>query len=281
MKVIDPKNIRDFKEYTIQAKLNGIYAKWDGKQFVSKSNNPIKSVPHLCPDCPVGTEGELYCHGMAFQRINQIVMQRTDSLQEIKFYPHEQVKKYTVDSHEEFARLYNRILKNGYEGVVFTDKFSGEKYKHKPRLDMEAVVIGYNPGTGKNKSTFGSLRLQTGSGQEFNCAGMSDIDRRRLWLNRSIGSTVTVSYQFLSERGVPVSPSFEDYRYDETVKITHGGKRAGAGRKAKSVKEKRSVRRMYRFTEDEYEVIKEEAGKMGMKESDFIRDAIMSFIIGG
>lgn len=281
MKVINPETIRDFKEYTIQPKLNGIFAKWDGNQFMSKSDNKITSVPHINPGCSVGTEGELYCHGMAFQRINQIVMQGTDSLHEISFYPHEQVKTYTVESYDEFDRLYKRILKNGYEGVVLTDIFSGEKYKHKPRLDMEAVIIGFNPGTGKNKSTFGSLRLQTASGQEFNCAGMSDIDRRRLWLNRSIGATVTVSYQFLSERGVPVSPSFEDYRYDETVKVTHGGKRDGSGRKPKPKKEKRTVRRMYRFTEDEYEMIKKAAEDKGMKESDFVRDAVMSFIIGG
>jgi len=281
MKVINPQSIQNFREFVIRPKLNGIYAKWNGKNFLSKSGNIIKSVPHIKPDCDPGTEGELYKHGMPFQRINQIVMQRFDDFKEIEFFPHDELESHQAKDIDGFSRIYNKMLKQGYEGVVFTDKFSGEKYKHKPRLDMEAVIVGFNPGTGKNRSTFGSLRLKAANGQEFNCSGLSDSDRRRLWLNRSLGATVTISYQFLSERGVPVSPSFEDYRFDEQINFSHGGKRDGAGRKPKSKKEIRDIRRMYRFTDDEYEIIKRSAERSGMKESDFVRHAIINYIIGG
>lgn len=278
MKTIDPDTIKDFRQYEIRPKLNGIFAEWDGEYLRTKSGNIINSVPHIVPEYSACTKGELYSHGMPFQKINHIVMQGRDRKQEIQWYPHHELEAFKVENRKEFERVYRKVLKGGYEGVVLTNIHTGEMFKHKPRKDMEALVVGFNPGTGKNKDTFGSLRLITKDGQEFNCGNLTDADRRRLWVNRSIGATVTVSYSFLSERGAPVSPSFIDYRFDKT--IGHGGKREGAGRKPKKKEDRRDIKRMYRFNDDEYEDIKRTADRLGMKEPDFIRYAIMSFVAG-
>jgi hypothetical protein len=277
MKTIDPNTIRDFSRYEVRPKLNGIFAEWDGFCMLTKNGNTITSVPHLQPDCPPGTQGELYCHGMPFQQINRIVMQCKDTRRQIEFFPHLDIKPAVVETLAAFFKVYAAALKKGYEGVVLRDRFTGEMFKHKPRQDMESVIVGFNSGTGKNKSTFGSLKLKTEDGELFNCSGMKDMDRRRLWRDQAIGGTVTISYSYLTERGVPVSPAFIDYRLDAPVSA-HGGKRPGAGRKPKKKSERRGIKRMYRFTESEYRKILENADNLGMSEAEFVRYIIGSVI---
>lgn len=276
MKVISIESVRDFTRFKISPKLNGIFAKWTGDGFITKGGNMIMSVPHIKPDALPGTEGELYSHGMAFQDINRIVMQGFDKEKVVGWFPHNEIKSTRVESKEEYFAFYNKTLRQGYEGLVLTDIYTGEQWKHKPRHDTEAIVTGFTPGTGINESTFGSLILETEDGERFKCAGMTRSQRRRLWEDQPIGQLVTVSYQYLSKRGVPVHPSFVDYRHDMVVK--HGGKRKGAGRKP--VETKRDVRRMYRFTKEEYESILAAADAAGKKESDFVRDAVQFFMKG-
>jgi hypothetical protein len=276
-----------FSEYEVQAKLNGIFGKWLHKKgmLVTKTGNEIKSVPHIvqglknsaCAD----VEGELYCHSMAFQEINTTVMQGFDTKERIQFFPHSEIEKQYPKDKDHFDKIYSLVLNDGFEGVVLTHKKTREQFKKKPRHDMEAFIVGFKPGTGKNSKTFGSLELETASGQSFRCSMMTQDDRQRLWKSRarSIGKTVTVSYLFLSKRGVPVSSQFVDYRWDEVIK-THGGKREGAGRAKKKASEKRDVRKMVRLTGTESTLIKKAAKAKGIKESDFIRMALLSACSG-
>jgi len=63
--------------------------------------------------------------------------------------------------------------------------------------------------------------------------------------------------------------------------MTRGGKRIGAGRKPGSVKplaEKHVVRKLYRWTKDEYRRIKQAVQKSEIIESQFVRLAVMEKI---
>lgn len=60
-----------------------------------------------------------------------------------------------------------------------------------------------------------------------------------------------------------------------------GGKREGAGRKVGSVKpaeERRDVRKLYRWSPEEYEAILRAAKAEGIKEAEFVRKAVLDRI---
>ncbi len=58
--------------------------------------------------------------------------------------------------------------------------------------------------------------------------------------------------------------------------IASGGKRKGVGRPRSSDDVRRDIRRMYRFNAIEVEIIDAAVKVSGKKESEFVRDAIIS-----
>ena len=73
----------------------------------------------------------------------------------------DQIKIKTIKQMETF---YNKIIKNGGEGIMIRDpnskyenKRSNHLLKYKPLDEDEAQIIGYNPGSGKYKNKLGSF----------------------------------------------------------------------------------------------------------------------------
>jgi DNA ligase 1 len=245
--------------YLAQPKLNGIRAMWHPaeKVFYSRSGNCIQAVDHLISqmaDHPYSCyplDGEIYVHGLSFQKINGLAGRNTSSSDTaiLEFHVFDialggmvmdaradmlavmpetshvkQVETDIILSVEGAKSLYQRYLNAGYEGMILRKK--GECYcpdrsddllKIKPAPDLEAELIGFAPGAfgSKNKTTFGSLILRMPSGVVFKCAaGLTDADRKKLWRSKPVGALVTVQYGALSDQGTPVFPRFSHLRWD-------------------------------------------------------------------
>ena len=68
------------------------------------------------------------------------------------------------------------------------------------------VVTGYEKGKGKHKGRVGALNVKLDNGIEFSVGtGLSDAEREN---PPPVGSIVTVSYQELTDDGVPRFPSY-------------------------------------------------------------------------
>lgn len=91
-------------------------------------------------------------------------------------------------------------------GSLYEAKRSGTLLKVKTFLDAEATVIGYQQGTGRNRSVVGALVARMQDGTEFRISsGLSDVLRRD---PPAVGTVITFAYQQLTDAGVPRFPSF-------------------------------------------------------------------------
>lgn len=283
----------DPSRYCVQPKLNGIWAEWNSerKGFFTKGGHQVKSLSRpVFENATRGRSfltaaykkmrgslmagrliitGELYSHDLSFQKIESIVMgSAPDTAGLIEFFEFRKIIKHYPKTKTELKKTYKAILSEGYEGIVLTHLVTGKQYKLKPKQDAEATLVEFLPGTGKNKGTFGALRLRLESGVEFNCSGIKDKERLKLWKDKPIGSQVTFLYSYLSDAGVPISPSYKCIRRDNIK----------AGRPVKPKSEYRGVRKLYRWTEGEYEDIKKAVKVMRLKESEVIRRAVLNYI---
>ena len=271
-------NLKDLNHYNykMQPKLNGIFAHWNKrtKTFKTKTGLEITTVPHLNRQLSKtpATTGELYSHGLSFQKINKAVMSGAPDSAKIEFHPFSEIRTYHPESMKDLSDTYHQFLADGYEGAVLTDE-NGSQFKVKPHPDTEAVIIGFNPGTGKNKSTFGSLILELPNGKQFSCSGISNKDRLRIHKRKPLGELVTVIYDYLSDDGIPISPRFDDFRFD-----MRGGSREGSGRKEKPKTERRDIRKLYRWTRTEHEAIRAASKQLNLKESELVRMAVANLI---
>lgn len=114
-----------------------------------------------------------------------------------------------ADLLEELARVEHQ----GGEGVMlrqpgsaYERKRSGTLLKVKTFQDAEAVVVGYDGGTGRNAGSVGALVACLQDGTEFRVSsGLTDALRRN---PPAIGTVFTFKYQQLTDAGVPRFPSF-------------------------------------------------------------------------
>lgn len=237
-----------------QPKLNGIRAIFnpETKILSSRNGHPINSVPHIIQelsDIGLPLDGEIYRHGMPFQKISGLARRKTpnDKTIALQFHvfdiatngtesdrqaalePSFNIFSYIKRIKTEFiktndiSRLYTSYLTQGYEGIILRhpanyyiyDRSQG-MLKIKPTYEDEAVFVGFNlTNSDKNSDTFGSLRLRLNSGIEFNCSGLTDHDRAELWQEQPIGKRITFKYGALSSDRVPVFPRFKAVRWDK------------------------------------------------------------------
>lgn len=106
-----------------------------------------------------------------------------------------------------------RVEHQGGEGLMlrqpgssYERKRSGTLLKVKTFQDAEAVVVGYDGGTGRNAGVVGALVACLQDGTEFRVSsGLTDTLRR---CPPAIGTVFTFKYQQLTAAGVPRFPSF-------------------------------------------------------------------------
>lgn len=226
----------------LSEKRDGVRAYWNGKDFVSRQGNIYKAPEWFkagLPETPL--DGELIIGRKQFAETISIVksFDSGDRWKEITYEvfdspsfagPFEARIEHckAVLENATYARVLNQVLcegvahlqkllaeveKLGGEGIMI--RIAGSEYeigrsytllKVKSFFDIEATVIGYTPGKGKNKGKLGSLECRLESGALVSVGtGLTDEDRRN---PVAIGKVITVRYQELSPDGVPRFPVF-------------------------------------------------------------------------
>jgi ATP-dependent DNA ligase len=123
------------------------------------------------------------------------------------------VKTELVNNHRDAMTLFNEELANGNEGIILKSvngiwKNARPKWqlKMKAELEMDAVIVGVQEGTGKYEGKLGALicRAEDKDGPiEFNVgSGFDDAEREEFWKNQPIGQVVNVKYnEIISSKG--------------------------------------------------------------------------------
>jgi len=242
----------DLTGWLMSEKLDGVRAYWDGKKLLSKNGVPFNPPASFIGNFPnFEVEGELWAGRGTFEKTASIVRQKDanvgwhdlkfaifdvpletggfeDRLNKAKLWFGRHPSKFAfiiehkpVTSEEYLLNELEMIDKVGGEGIVL--RRSGSPYTHgrskdvlklKSYSDMEAVVVGYLGGEGRNAGRMGSLlvelpldktRFKIGS-------GFSDEVRDN---PPAVGTVITFKYYGLYKSGIPRFPTYlhEDFDY--------------------------------------------------------------------
>ena len=246
--VVAEKNIADLGQYLVSEKLDGVRARWDGKQLLSRNQNRFAAPEWFAENFPAETmDGELWMRRGAFQAVSGIVRRKTpgDEWRNIRFVvfdlpnakapfaerarripelvagraPHlAYAPQFGVASEAELAERFANIVQNGGEGLMLRKKDStasraSDIVKLKLHDDADAVVVAHNPGKGKHLGRLGSLTVRGEDGKQFRVGtGFSDFEREN---PPPHGAVITYRHQGRTDSGLPRFPVFMRVRNEE------------------------------------------------------------------
>lgn len=161
---------------------------------------------------------EMEFHIFDYQDESRPQMARTINLDSIELKPPLVKSPYWVcDTLDEIKRIYDKVIKDGYEGIVIRyiygpyeiDKRSRWLMKFKPKKKDTYNIVGWKEEVsmeGVPKGRIGSLIMSSQQGDEFGVsAGLDDDEKARLWNIRDSLDTMKaiVHYQHLTNRKIP------------------------------------------------------------------------------
>jgi DNA ligase-1 len=226
----------DVTQFWVSEKLDGVRARWDGKQLISRGGN-IFMVPTWFvqdfPDKPL--DGELWMRRGHYQDVVSVVRkkipndgwkavkfmvfdlpvhggtftERVEAMRQLATTPYLKViEQFRVDSNKALMDKLDDLVRQGGEGLVlhrqnalYHSGRSDDLLKLKPFEDAEAVVIGYKPGKGKNTGLMGAIKVRMDNGKEFYIgSGFTQQQRKN---PPALGSLVTYRYQGFTQAGIP------------------------------------------------------------------------------
>lgn len=234
----------DISNWVMSEKLDGIRGYWDGKKLLSKNGitfNPPEAFTKNFPDFAV--EGELWGGRNTFEKTSSIVrrneahdgwlylkfgifdvpkagggfLQRLNiAVQWFNKHPSEYafiINQKAVKGKDHLKEELLRVEKLGGEGLIvrnpdsfYTIGRSANILKVKSYYDMEATVIGFIEGTGRNQGRVGSLLVELRNRIQFKIGtGFTDAERIS---PPPIGSIITFRYYGFYKSGIPKFPSF-------------------------------------------------------------------------
>lgn len=246
--------------YIVQPKFDGVRCRAvpveSGYLLLSSEENVIFSVPHINEELKTiksdfELDGELYCHELSFQEILSITSRTVNLHYEHKIIKlhifdiindepqHSRLAKllelkrsklkhievasfWMCDTFDEVMRVYDRLIKLDYEGMIvrhknapYERKRSTLVMKFKPKKEDVYEILGWKEEisiNGHPKNRLGSLICQSGDGTSFSVgSGLNDVLRKDLWKSREnlIGKSAKIQYQHLtSGKKVPRFPIF-------------------------------------------------------------------------
>lgn len=223
-------------------KLDGIYAKWTGYEFLSKEGNKFETpkwYTDQMPKCVL--EGELFMgRGMLQKTVGPV--RRTVPIDAewklIKFHVFDAPENHgdkkarlsfcseilknsdvakTINfevckNGDHLDRYFEKLISEGAEGVML--HHSGIEYqpgktnkllKYKPLDSDEAKIIGYQEGKGKHKNCLGALIC--GWKDKIFKIGTGFSDKLRVYPPK-IGAIITFEFQGVTDGGIPRHASF-------------------------------------------------------------------------
>ena len=230
----------DINGWLVSEKLDGVRARWDGRQLLTRAGNRIEAPAWFTAGFPSQViEGELWISRGKFQQISNLVRALepdASAWRQVRFMAFDlptsaqpfatrtrllrdlvtraalpQLQRITqlhvIDRAQLDAKL-NAVTAIGGEGLMLHHAlahYSGGRtdtlLKYKRWNDAEARVIGYRPGKGKYIGMVGALLVEDAHGRRFALgSGLRDADRSR---PPPIGSVVTFRYNGLTAKGTP------------------------------------------------------------------------------
>ena len=226
-------------------KLDGVRARWDGQRLMTRTGRPINCPARFTADLPPSSvEGELWGGRGTFQSTSGIVGRREPGLgfdwDGIMFMlfdrPHVKttfaqrlawlnshvpasqdgcvavIKQEICTGWAHLHRFLANILGASGEGIMLRSQHGQEIIKVKPVRDLDAEVIGYTQGRGRNSGRVGAIVARLANGLHFKIGtGLSDSDRNA---PPPIGVMIKVAFDSLTQRGVPRFPRYLGARVD-------------------------------------------------------------------
>ena len=225
--------------YWVSEKLDGVRARWDGKQLISRGGKVFAAPAWFTQGFPeVALDGELWAGRGRFAETLSIVRKETphDGWREIKFMLFDLpaqaggfdgrlralqalvenlqapylavIEQFQVTDEQVLMRRLQEVTKQGGEGLMLHAKTalyrsgpSTDLLKLKTSREADAEVIGYRPGKGRLSGMVGSLQVRMENGVEFYLgSGLSDPERQN---PPPLGSRIKFRYQGLTRNNIP------------------------------------------------------------------------------
>lgn len=233
------------QNYLISEKLDGVRARWNGKNLITRGGHIIMAPTWFTENFPKQTlDGELWIARNRFDEISAIVRHKESNdknwrlvtfnifdlpLSRDPFLTRYREMYKLLNGHSSpYIKLVNqkelnsKIALNNWlnvieekhgEGLMLHHKESLYEHKRSKKLlklkkiyDAEAIIIAHLNGKEKYKNMLGALLMETPNGIQFRLgSGLSDALRRN---PPNIGSTVTYQYYGLTKNGKPRFASY-------------------------------------------------------------------------
>ena len=221
-------------------KYDGVRAIWDGRDLRHRSGRPVSAPASFLSALPaVPLDGELWLGRGRFDALSAMVRRaepREDEWSRLRYMVFEMpgasgtfaervdllsaavarsgsaqlecAPQRRIADRAALDRALAEVVAGGGEGLVlhlasapFVGGRSEALMKLKPQLDAEAVVVGYRPGAGRNRSLVGALEVESEDGRRFLVgSGLTDALRRS---PPEIGSAITYRHRDLTSSGLP------------------------------------------------------------------------------
>jgi DNA ligase-1 len=241
----------DVAGWLVSEKLDGVRARWDGRQLLTRAGNRIEAPAWFTAGWPAqAIEGELWIGRGQFQQVSDLVRtlqpeasawhrarlmafdlptspqpfaSRTRELRVL-------VEQVASPQLGRIAQLHfvdraqldtwlDAVTSGGGEGLMlhhasahYRAGRTDQLLKYKRWDDAEARVVGYRPGKGKYAGMVGALLVRDAHGRRFALgSGLRDADRAR---PPAIGSRVTFRYNGLTAKGTPRFARYQRLRND-------------------------------------------------------------------
>jgi len=146
-------------------------------------------------------------------------------------------RQVTVRSEEHLDEMYQKIIKNGGEGIMlkdpksmYQDKRSNYLLKFKPSFDEEAMIVDYKSGKGKYEGMLGGFvckplinmdtyhLIDKDESHEFTISGMDDEVRAGYKETHPPGTIISIEHSGKTESGKPRFGRYIRVRDDVVVK---------------------------------------------------------------
>ena len=237
---------QNISNYLASEKLDGVRAIYYNGKFMSRTNKPFFPPKWFVEDFPKDTviDGELFTKRNDFSKILSIVSknnpidsewkqikfmafdlplihapfsERYNELLKLKAKYLKPVKHHVIKDLVHLDKIHKELVKLGAEGTMLKNPesyYEGKRtknlLKYKDFQDDEAVITGFEKGTGKNVEILGKLkatwlRKNTGRNtQDFSVgSGFSDLQRQNYKKLFPVGTIIKVKFFGLTSSNKP------------------------------------------------------------------------------